>query len=690
MSTNGKVSGTNGHSPSNRLRAGIVGAGHISEFHIQALKRIPFVDIVGITDLDRAKADALAGRFELTVYGSLAELLKAGANVIHVLTPPATHAAVATEALRGGAHVLVEKPLATDPDDCVKLRDLGRELGREVGVSHSLLFDPQIRSALEAVKRGALGEVVAVDILRGSVYPPYAGGPLPPQYRTAGYPFRDLGIHGLYVIEAFLGPIEKVTATWRRGAGDANLAFNDWRALVTCKRGLGQIQLSFGAKPLQHQIILQGTKGVLRLDLFLMFQAWRRPAPLPKPAERIVNALTDSIQPLVDVPRNVVAFARKRIRQYHGVQELVIAFYEALAEGRRPPVTADDAISPVKFTEEVARAADRDHEASAKSFALSPRIPYLVTGASGGLGSALVERLLADGHKVRVMVRSLPTVPREGLEYARGDLGDPVAVDRAVQGAEIVFHVGAAMKGGWLDHQGGTIEGTRNVLAACRKHGVRKLVHVSSLSVIDWAGAEAMTPVDESTPLEPRAEERGSYTRAKLEAEKLVAAESATGLPAVIIRPGQIFGGKIPLMTGAVARRVAGRHLILGDGEIPLPLVYIDDVVDALVLAAKSNVSKGEIIQIVDPEQWTQNQVLAEVAGPDAKVIRLPRAAVFAMGGASELVLGLIKKQSPVARYRLQSALALRRFDGRRATELLGWKPRVGVREGIRRVEDRS
>jgi nucleoside-diphosphate-sugar epimerase/predicted dehydrogenase len=690
VSTNGKVSGTNGHNPSNRLRAGIVGAGHISEFHIQALKRIPFVDIVGITDLDRAKADALAGRFDLTVYGSLAELLKAGANVIHVLTPPATHAPVATEALRGGAHVLVEKPLATDPDDCVKLRDLGRELGLQVGVSHSLLFDPQIRSALEAVKRGALGDVVAVDILRGSVYPPYAGGPLPPQYRTAGYPFRDLGIHGLYVIEAFLGPIEKVNAIWRRGAGDANLAFNDWRAIVTCKRGLGQIQLSFGTKPLQHQIILQGTKGVLRLDLFLMFQAWRRPAPLPKPAERIVNALTDSIQPLVDVPRNVVAFARKQIRQYHGVQELVIAFYEALAEGRRPPVTADDAISPVKFTEEVARAADRDHEANAKSFPLSPRIPYLVTGASGGLGSALVERLLADGHKVRVMVRSLPTVPREGVEYARGDLGDPAAVDRAVQGAEIVFHVGAAMKGGWLDHQGGTIEGTRNVLAASRKHGVRKLVHVSSLSVIDWAGAEAMTPVDETTALEPRSEERGSYTRAKLEAEKLVSAEAASGLPAVIIRPGQIFGGKIPLMTGAVARRVGGRHLVLGDGEMQLPLVYIDDVVDALVLASASKLSKGEIIQIVDPEPWTQNQVLAEVAGPDAKVIRLPRAAVFAMGGASELVLGLIKKQSPVARYRLKSALASRRFDSSRAIELLGWKPRVGVREGIRRVEHPS
>jgi predicted dehydrogenase/nucleoside-diphosphate-sugar epimerase len=669
-----------------RFRAGLVGAGHISEFHVQALRRIPGVEIVGVHDLDRAKAEALAAKFDLPVKGSLAELRAAGCDVVHVLTPPHTHAMVAAAALEAGCHVLVEKPLATDADDCVRLRDLARAKGLEVGVSHSLLFDPQVRSALEAVQRGKLGDVVAVDILRSSNYPPYAGGPLPPQYRTPGYPFRDLGIHGLYVIESFLGPIERVDATWRPGSGDGNLMFNDWRAVVRCARGLGQIQLAFGVKPLQHQIIVQGTKGVLRLDLFLMFQAWRRPAPLPKPAERIVNALTDSIQPLVDVPRNVVAFARKQLRQYHGVQELVIAFYQALAEKRRPPVTADDAISVVRWTEEVARAADRDGEERARRFALSERVPVLVTGASGGLGSALVERLRASGQRVRVMVRSLPAEPQPGLEYARGDLADHEAVDRAVRGAAVVFHAGAAMKGGWPDHQGGTIEGTRNVLDACRKHGVEKLVHVSSLSVIDWAGADAFAPVDEDTPFEPHAEERGSYTRAKLEAEKLVAVEAARGLPVVIMRPGQIFGRRIPLMTAAVARRAGGRYVVLGDGEMPLPLVYIDDVVDALMLAAKSNLRHGEVVQIVDPEPWTQNQVLAEVVGPSARVVRVPRPAVMALGRFSELVLGLIRKKSPVSPYRLSSALALRRFESQRARQLLDWKPRVGVREGIRRT----
>jgi 2-alkyl-3-oxoalkanoate reductase len=669
-----------------RFKAGLVGAGHIAEFHLQALKRIPYVDIVGVCDLDRAKAEALAAKFETKAMASLAELRAAGANVIHVVTPPHTHAAVATEALRAGCHVFVEKPLATDAEDCVKLRDLARASKLEIGVCHSLLYDPQVRSALQAVRAGKLGDVVAVDILRGSIYPPFAGGAPPPQYRTAGYPFRDLGIHALYLLEAFMGPIEKVDAAWRSGAGDPNLAFNDWRALVTCKRGTGNIQLSWGVKPLQHQIVIQGTKGVLRLDLFLMFQAWRKPMPLPKPAERIVNALTDSLQPLVDVPRNVVAFARKKIRQYHGVQELIIDFYQALADGRPSPVPADDAISAVRWTEEVARAADRDDEARVRAFPLSATVPYVVTGASGGLGSALVARLRKEARPIRVVVRRLPDKPEDGLEYVRGDLGDPEVIDRAIRGAQCVFHVGATMKGGWPDHERGTIEGTRNVLAACRKHKVGKLVHVSSLSVIDWAGGEAQSPVDEQTPLEGRAEERGSYTRAKLEAEKLVSAEAARGLPAVIIRPGQIFGRRIPLMTAAVARGVAGRQLVLGDGEMALPLVYIDDVIDALMLAAKSKLHGGEVIQIVDPEPWTQNQVLAEVHGSAARVIRVPRVVVMAMGRASQMVLGLIGKQSPVSEYRLRSALALRSFDSRRAAELLDWRPRVGVREGIRRA----
>ena len=82
------------------------------------------------------------------------------------------------------------------------------------------------------------------------------------------------------------------------------------------------------------------------------------------------------------------------------------------------------------------------------------------------------------------MQRRVPEVVPHGMEIARGDLGDPEAVDRAVRGARVVIHAGAAMKGGWTEHECATVIGTRNVLEACCKHGVEKLVHISSLSVV--------------------------------------------------------------------------------------------------------------------------------------------------------------------------------------------------------------
>jgi 2-alkyl-3-oxoalkanoate reductase len=669
-----------------RFRAGMVGAGNICEYHVAAVKKLaPDVELVGIVDLDAERARANAEKWGTTAYESLDALVAAGANVIHVLTPPAAHGPVATAALERGCHVLIEKPITEDPDEARRLGELAKQKGLVVSVNHSLLFDPQVKRALDAVRAGALGQVVSVDILRGSEYPPYEGGPLPPWYRDAGYPFRDIGVHCLYLIQELLGPIEDVDASWRSLGGDPNLAFDEWRALVRCTRGLGQFQLTWNTRPMQSQLIIHGTKGVLRVDLFAMFHGKRASTPLPKAAERLVNAFADSIQPLIDVPINVYRFVRKEVQAYQGLRDLVADFYRRLVAGEPPVVSVDDAAAVVRWVEKVARAADEDHLARLGGFKLSEKVPFLVTGASGSLGKAVVARLRAEGHRVRVFQRRIPDAPADGIEYAFGNLGDPAAVDRAVAGAEIVIHCGASMKGGWPEHKGGTVAGTQNVIDACKKHGVRQLVHISSMSVIDWAGNDGRGPVTEDAAVEPRPDERGAYTRAKLEAERLVSAAVSAGLPAVILRPGQIFGGGIPLINGAVARNAGGRWLVLGDGKLELPLVYIDDVVDAIMAAVGKRLGKGEIIQIIDPEHLTQEDVLG-LAGGARPILRVPRPVVFALGKLSEYPLGALGRPSPIGVYRLKSALARLHYESQQAANLLGWKPRVGVREGIRRV----
>jgi 2-alkyl-3-oxoalkanoate reductase len=671
-----------------RHRVGFIGAGHISTFHAEALRRIPGVELTGIFDIDADRAKAAARTLETRACSSVRDFERENVDVIHVLTPPETHAAAALDAIGAGAHVLVEKPLATDVEDCRRIAAAAQARGVRVCVDHSLLYDPQIRRAIDAIKRGAIGRPVSVAILRSADYPAYEGGPLPPHYRSAGYPFRDLGIHQLYLLQAFLGPIEDVHADWRSLGGDPNLTFDEWTALVRCRDGFGTVHISWNVRPIQNVIVVQGTSGVLRIDPMSMFTSKRSSTPLPKAAERVINTFAESLQPMIDVPKGVAGFMRKSIRPYQGVQELVREFYRTLDEDIPVPVSVDDAIPVVDWVERIARAADADAAAKVAILPeLSAEIPIVVTGASGGLGSAVIARMQRDGRRYRIFVRRQPDENPPGREVVVGDLGDPSAVERAIHGARVVIHIGAAMKGGWTTHRTATVAGTRNVVDASLKFGVEQLIYISSLSVVNWSGERMGAPIDESSPLERRPDARGAYTRAKLEAEMLVRdAVEKRGLPAVILRPGQIFGGKLRLVNAAFARKVARYYVVLGDGTLRLPLVYIDDVVDAIAAAMERHITAGEIVQLVDENLPTQNEVLQRAFGSRTKIVHVPRPVVFAIGWLSEIVLGFVKRESPLSRYRLSSALARRTYTSDVAKRVLGWTPRTGVDAGIERT----
>ncbi|CAN5596311.1 hypothetical protein BH09PLA1_BH09PLA1_10160 [soil metagenome] len=668
------------------LRAGMVGAGQICAYHVAALRRISHVEIVGLHDVDAARAERASAELKIPALPSLDALRHAGANVIHVLTPPHTHANLTMLALDLGCHVYVEKSAAMDFADCLSMANFAAARKLQVCVGHSLLFDPQVKRALETVRSGKMGRVVSVDFLRSSMYPPYEGGALPPQCRSAGYPFRDLGVHALYLFEAFLGPIEHVQADWKSLGGAPNLAFDEWRAQVRCRDGIGQCQLSWNVRPMQSQLIIQGTKGVLRVDLFLMFQSKRMSTRLPKPAERMINAWTDSTRPLVQMPLNVLGVLTGRILPYQGLQSLVAEFYQSLRDGGSAPVTVADAKRIVQWTERVARLADQDHHRRLTHHRLTDSVPFLVTGASGALGRAIVARLQDEGKRVRVFVRRPPESSIEGVEVAVGDLGDADAVNRAVRGAEVVIHAGAAMRGSWSEFSCATVKGTQNVVDACLANGVERLVHVSSLSVLDWCRAHRADALRESSRLEPHPTARGNYTRSKLEAEEIVThAAFEQRLRAVILRPGQIFGGSIPLLTPAVARRAGKRWIVLGNGRQNLPLIHMDDVVEAIMRAAASDLKHGEIIHLVDDVTPTQNEVLEAVLGADARIVHIPRPLVIGAGAMLTAALKLLGRASPVSPYRLRSAMSLCSFASDQRALLDGWRPTVGLRGGIDR-----
>jgi len=678
-------------SSSSRLRVAIVGAGYVATHHLSALKRLDFVDVVGICDSQLPAAQALARRFGVARAASrLEELADTQPQAVYVLTPPSSHPAIALAALDMGCHVLVEKPMADSVADCEAMIARAQARGRLLGVNHSDLFDPVLMQALQAVRDGRIGEVVSVDIIRNSEYPPYAGGPLPGSVTQGSYPFRDLGVHGLYTLEAFLGEIGHAEVAYQARGTDPNLHFDEWQAHVRAARGIGRLLLSWNARPMENRVFVRGTRGTIEVDRFLQTCRIHRVLPGPKFIGIVANAFFSSLKDVFRVPWNVVRFATGMLKPSPGIQHGAQAFAQAARDGAVPPFTGEDALRIARLLEPLCAEPDRQRLALLESrYAELPPADVLVTGAAGFLGRRLVARLRAEGRSVRVLVRRPVGAYAQdpGIQTVIGDLGDPRIVDHAVKGVDVVHHVGAAMRGGPRDFEAGTVWGTRNVVDACLRHRTRRLVYVSSMSVFDHAGRAPDAVMTEASAYEPHPEWRGAYTQTKLNAERHVReAVELHGLPAVILRPGQIFGPGAEKVTPNGVIGLAGRWVAVGSGAQTLPLVYIDDVVDALVRAADAPQAVGKLFNIVDTSAVTQEAYLQRAQrklGAELKRLRVPTWMFLLLGWGVELLGKLLKREVPLTRYRVRSLRPLANFDTTAAREQLGWTPRVGVEQGL-------
>ena len=677
--------------PDTYLRVGLVGAGYISEFHARAIGRVPSARIMGITDVVSSRATALSARFGIPkVFPTMEAMMDEGVDVIHILTPPNTHAQLAIAALKSGCHVLVEKPLAINVQEVDRISAAAAAAQKSVCVNHSMLYDRFVSKAQNLVRSGAIGVPLTFDYFRSSEYPPYRGGPLPIHYQDGGYPFLDQGIHALYLAESFLGPIEDAKPFYGTHGGDSNLLFDEWRVAAQCQRGTANIQISWNVRPLQNWFVVQGTKGVLRANLFAMWVTHTRQLPLPKAPARALQALSEGLSICAQVPSNIARFAAKKIVQYDGLHSLVAAFYRALQTGAPMPVPVEQARSTVYWTNRVAQEADAAKIKFQAQFQSAGRAKVLVTGASGLIGRSLVRRLLKSGNRIRIFVRRPP--PAEflndrNIEVFLGDLGDPAAVDQAVAGTEIVYHLGAAMNGSAHDHERGTVCGTQNIVNSVIRHDVLRLVHISSLSCLHAAISGRGAVIKEDWPVEPSPQKRGAYTQAKTAAEKIVLdAVRDRKLRAVVLRPGRVFGPGMTLLTPEVARRMRNFFVILGDGTRELPLVYVEDVIDAIVLAVETSKFDGRVFHIVDRTRITQNQVVRDYISRNAikaKVIHLPMALVYSLALGFEILAKALHRSAPLSVYRVKSALARMHFDCTRAENGLGWEPRVGVASGL-------
>jgi nucleoside-diphosphate-sugar epimerase len=312
----------------------------------------------------------------------------------------------------------------------------------------------------------------------------------------------------------------------------------------------------------------------------------------------------------------------------------------------------------------------------------------LVTGATGFVGRHLVRALLWGDHAVRAFGRDpqvCAALRGDGAEVVRGELRDAEAVAAACDGVDAVYHVGAlsAPWGKRADFYAVNVTGTSHVLAGCRLHGVRRLIHVSSPSVV-FSGRDVVNS-DEAAPY-PRRFLCG-YSWSKKLAEDLV---RGSGVPGVIVRPKAVFGpGDTSLLPRLADRARAGRLPQIGRGDNLVDLTYVDNVVEALLLALTADAPLGRTYTVTNGEPvrlWDTIGLVLRRLGLGIDLRRVPYWLAYVIAAGLEWKARLFGGEPTLTRYLAAILGRTQTYDISAARRDLGYRPVVSIAEGLERT----
>jgi nucleoside-diphosphate-sugar epimerase len=319
-------------------------------------------------------------------------------------------------------------------------------------------------------------------------------------------------------------------------------------------------------------------------------------------------------------------------------------------------------------------------------------VKVLVTGGTGFTGKALVKRLLDEGQEVVALdykegIKSQELRDR-GAQVVIGSVTDPQVVAACMKGVEVVHHLAAAFRELDVDesyYKEVNVGGTRAVLDAAHREGVRKFIYCSTCGV---HGNIDHPPAGEDAPIQPA----DYYQRTKYEAEAVVHEYAAKGMATTILRPAAIYGPGDPERFFMIFKRVAtGRFPMFGDGRTLYHPLYIDNLVDAFLLAANPNKGDGEAYLIAD-KAYVEIRDLVRMVGEaldiDVKIQYYPVLPLVIAGHICRTVCRPFHITPPIFPRRVDWFRQNRAFRTDKAKRDLGYEAKVGLAEGLKRTAD--
>jgi nucleoside-diphosphate-sugar epimerase len=316
-------------------------------------------------------------------------------------------------------------------------------------------------------------------------------------------------------------------------------------------------------------------------------------------------------------------------------------------------------------------------------------LTILLTGGTGFIGSHVAATLIARGERVKALVRKTSNVDylhSLGADLEVGDLKDFESVDRAVRKCNIILHLATAPD--WKpskEHWATNYHGTINVLEAALKRGVQRLVHCSTIGVLGFADE---TPLNEDSYYFPS--RYSPYAITKCEAEKVALAYFRKGVPVSIVRPAQVYGPRDSGTLGLAFQWIQrGIYPLIGDGRALLQPVYVQDVVDALLLAMEIDKARGQIYNIAGEEILSFKDlfsIIINAFGRDTRCLNLPKGVAWALGYLWEVKTRFLGGSTTLTRFRVECATRNMIYNITKAREELGFIPKLALEEGVKRT----
>lgn len=626
-----------------RLRVALIGCGKMGVHHLRAIVASGKADVVGIADplANREDLGALITT-ETVLVASAAEMLeRAKPDVVHIVTPPASHADLAILAIEAGCHVYVEKPFTPTRPDAERILSLAADRGVTLCPGHQVLFEAP---ALEAARiLPSIGRVVHIESLFSFK-----------QVRrniTAVDQVKDILPHAVYPVVAQMRAATGVLDQPIAIRGLTVRTTGDVYALVQLGSVTAILLVTLTGRPVEQYQHIIGTNGSLRADyiagsLITLTGPGTGPGVLFTPYRR-------SWQTLVGATRSFSKILLGK-SSYPGLKRLVASFYDSIQTRTAPPLSPASILDTVDLCEQIGRSLDTaeasEEEAARASLraaeAVLPRVQpekplTVVTGGTGQLGAKVAMELRNAGYPVRVLARRMPpfTRRRPGIDYVVADLARPLDPS-VMQGVGALVHCAAETAGGKDDHRRNSIDATRHVIEAAARAGATRVVHISSIAVLKTS-REMGRAIDETVPLDADNPARGPYVWGKAQSE-LVANElqRSLGFDLKIIRPGPLVDYAAFQTPGRLGREVGPFYVAIGPKSGALSVCDVSTAARVIRSYLDDFAAAPPVVNLVEAPPPLRRELLARfTAGrPDLRVMWIPAWFLRVVSGPLKLV----------------------------------------------------